>query len=113
MASRDATLCPVRQEAALVIRTRSYPGVSGETPVYAVWRNDRIEHITSTEMIEALLVAVIAIGEDQLGIKAGDVGTHSIRSASAMATYLGEFPVYTIMMIGRWSSNAFLKYSHK
>ena len=54
MASRDTTLCPVRQEAALVRRMSSYPGASDDTPVSAVWRNDRIEHITSTEMIEAL-----------------------------------------------------------
>ena len=26
-----------------------------------------------------------------------------------MAMYLDEVPVYTIMMIGRWSSDAFLK----
>ena len=90
MASRDATFSPVCQEADLVRRIRSYPGASDNTPVSAVWRNDRIEHITSTEMIESLRAAVIAIGEDQLGIKADDVGTHSIRSAAAMAMYLGE-----------------------
>ena len=64
-------------------------------------------------MIEALRVAVIAIGEYQLGIKANDVGTHSIRSAAAMSIYLGVCPVYAIMMIGRWSSDAFLKYIRK
>ena len=30
-----------------------------------------------------------------------------------MAKYLGECPVYTIMMIGRWSSDAFLRYIRK
>ena len=30
-----------------------------------------------------------------------------------MAMYLGECPVYTIMMIGRWSSDAFLRYIRK
>eukprot|EP00957_Ditylum_brightwellii_P098518 7504945-Ditylum_brightwellii.AAC.1 len=30
-----------------------------------------------------------------------------------MAMYLGKCPVYTIMMIGRWSSNAFLRYIRK
>ena len=27
--------------------------------------------------------------------------------------YLAGVPVYTIMLIGRWSSNAFLRYIHK
>ncbi len=30
-----------------------------------------------------------------------------------MSMYLGECPVYTIMMIGRWSSDAFLLYIWK
>jgi hypothetical protein len=30
-----------------------------------------------------------------------------------MAMYLGECAVYTIMLIGRWSSDAFLRYIHK
>ena len=53
------------------------------------------------------------IGEDSLGFKADDVGTHSIRSGSAMAMHLGECQVYTIMLIGRWSSDAFLRYIRK
>ena len=69
MASKDAKLCPVRLDAALVRRIRSYPGATDDTPISAVWRNDRIEHVTSGEMIEALRAAVIAVGEDSLGIK--------------------------------------------
>ena len=30
-----------------------------------------------------------------------------------MAMFLGECPVFTIMMIGRWSSDAFLRYIRK
>lgn len=39
-----------------------------------------------------------------------EVGTHSIRSRSAMADYLGKCPVFMLMLIDRWSSNAFLRY---
>jgi hypothetical protein len=113
MASGDRSLCPVRLDAALVRRIRSYPGTSDDTPMSAVWRNDRIEHITSSEMVEALRAAVGALGEEKLGILMREVGTHSVRSGAAMAMYLGECPVYTIMMIGRWSSDAFLRYIRK
>ena len=113
MASYDTILNPVRQWAALVKRISRYPGATRDTPVSAVWRNGRIEHITSKEMILALRAAVSSIGEDILGIKIEDIGTHSIRSGAAMAMYLGELPVYTIMMIGRWSSDAFLRYIRK
>ena len=61
MASIDATMCPVRQKAALVRRIRSYPGATDDTPVSSVWKNDRIEHVTSNEMVEALRAVVISI----------------------------------------------------
>jgi hypothetical protein len=53
---------------------------------------------------------VDAIGEVKLGIKKEDVGMHLSRLGVAMAMYLGECPVFMIMLIGCWSSNAFLHY---
>ena len=64
-------------------------------------------------MVAALRDAVCAIGEDMLGLKAEKLGTHSQISGAEMVMYLGECPVYTIMMIGRWSSDAFLRYIKK
>ena len=113
LAREESTFCPVWLWAAIVTRIRGYPGANDDTPVSAVWKHDRIQHVTSEDMINALRDAVAATGEASLGFKAEDVGTHSIRSGSAMAMYLGECPVYTIMMIGRWSSDAFLKYIRK
>jgi hypothetical protein len=113
LTSEDTILCPVRQWAALTRRILGYPGATPETTVNAVWKNDRIEFITSSDITDALRDGVKAIGEDKLGFKASEVGTHSIRSGAAMAMYLGECPVYTIMMIGRWSSDAFLLYIRK
>jgi hypothetical protein len=66
-----------------VKRIRGYEGTTDDTPVSAVWRNDRIEHITSSAMIVALDAAVRAVGYDRLGIKKGEIGTHSIRSGAA------------------------------
>jgi NADH/NAD ratio-sensing transcriptional regulator Rex len=100
-----ALLNPVRSWAAVVERIRSY--------VSAVWRNNRIEHITSKEIIDAINVSAEAIGWDKLGVKKGEFGTHSIRSGGAMAMYLDEIPIYTIMLIGRWLSDAFLRYIRK
>ena len=106
-------LCPVKQWAGLVKRIRNYPGATKDTPVSAVLGENKIEHITSVEMVAALRYAVVSIGEDVLGFKKEQVGTHSIRPGAAMAIYLGECPVYTITLIGRWSSDAFLRYIRK
>ena len=78
-----------------------------------VWRNGGLEHISATEMTMSLRAAVVEIGEGKLGIWKDRIGTHSIRSGTAMCMYLGECPVYTIMMIGCWSSNTFLQYIRK
>ena len=64
-------------------------------------------------MSKALRAAATSIGKDRLGFAPADIGTHSIRSGAAMSMYLAEVPVYTIMLIGRWSSDAFLKYIRK
>jgi hypothetical protein len=53
------------------------------------------------------------MGETHLGISKEEIGTHSNRSGAAMAMYLGECPVYTIMLISQWSSNVFLRYIQK
>jgi hypothetical protein len=81
--------------------------------VSAYMTNGMIEHITSAQVVNALRDVVGAIGEACLRIAKHEVGTHSLRSGAAMAMYLGECPVYTIMRIGRWSSDAFLRYIRK
>ncbi len=106
-------MCPVRAWAAIVKRIRSYPGADDDTPVSAVWKNNRIEHITSKNIISAIDNAAESIGYANLGVEKGDFGTHSIRSGGAMAMALDDVPPFRIMMIGRWSSDAFLRYIRK
>jgi hypothetical protein len=113
MASGDVTLCPVWAATAIVRRIWSCPGAKDNTPISTSWRNDRIDHITSKQITNALQDAILAIGEDSLHIAANKIGTHSIRLGTAMATFLGGCPVFLIMMIGCWSSNAFLRYIRK
>ena len=56
---------------------------------------------------------VVAIGETKVGIRRSEIGTRSIRSGAAIAMYLVGVPVFSIMIVGRWSSTAFLKYIQK
>jgi hypothetical protein len=106
-------LCPVKQWAAVIDCILSYPGVTMDTPVSAIWRYNNIKNLTSKIFIDALHNAVVAVGEDSLGFKATEIGTHSICSGAAMQMYLSKCPIYTIILIGRWSSNAFLQYIRK
>jgi len=39
-----------------------------------------------------------------------DIGTHSNHLAPMVEIFMDNTPVYMIILMGRWSSNAFLKY---
>jgi hypothetical protein len=53
------------------------------------------------------------VDSETLNIKPEECGLHSLRTSAAMAMYLNGIPVYTIMLLGRWSSDAFLRYIRK
>jgi hypothetical protein len=75
--------------------------------------NGTVKHVMSRQVINALRNALCTIGKARLGISKEEICTHSIRLGAPMAMYQGECPVYTIMLIGHWSSNAFLWYIRK
>jgi hypothetical protein len=65
------------------------------------------------QVIASLWSAYTTIGGACLGFEPSKIGTHSLCSGAAMEMYLAGVPVYTIMLIGRWSSDAFLHYIQK
>jgi hypothetical protein len=109
-ATGKAILCPVRRWAAVVQRVLGYNGTDEESLVHTVVCNDKRALVTGAFLSNKLQDAARRIGEDTLGFPPEDIGTHSIRSGGAMAMYLAGVPVFTIMLIGRWSSDAFLRY---
>jgi hypothetical protein len=94
----------------VVQRILSYPGCDSNSPVSTVISHDQRKLITGGFVATQLRAAAARLGEDVLGFSPNDIGTHSLRSGAAMAMYLAGVPVFTIMLIGRWSSDAFLRY---
>ena len=84
-----------------------------DTSVSTVWNHARREQITSRQLIMSLRSACATIGSAHLGFDPSKIRTHSLRSGAAIKMYLAGVPVYTIMLIGRWSSNTFLRYIQK
>ena len=68
----------------------------------------KIHYVTRHEMMQHLKQTVNNMSG--LGFTGDNVGTHSIRSSLAMALYLKKRMVSTIILIGRWCSDAFLLY---
>ena len=109
-ASPHKLLCPVKAWARVAQRVLSTPSSSIASFVNIFHDNQNTFSVTSNDAFQSLRAVAIAMSEIKLGFKASDIGTHSIRSGAAMAMYLDKVPVYTIMLIGRWSSDAFLLY---
>ena len=110
----DNLLCPVIAWSKVVARILSYSWGTESTKVNHYEGEDGEKYqFTSTMMVNKLRRACDKVGERKLGFPSTDIGTHSIRSGAAMALYLGKVPTFSIMMIGRWSSDAFLLYIRK
>ena len=73
----------------------------------------QIINITREMIADLCRDGVVVIGETKLGICKSEIRTRSIRSGAALAMYLAGVPVFSIMLICRWSSTAFLKYIRK
>jgi hypothetical protein len=75
--------------------------------------NGTLTDLHSRSALTMLRQSLRELNSESLNIKADECGLHSLRSSAAMAMYLNGIPVYTIMLLGRWSSDAFLRYIRK
>ncbi len=110
----DKLLCPVKIWCKIVRRLISYPTSSPETTVNTYLHREKSKTLfTGNVLLRRLRLAATTIGPNELGFTAKQIGLHSARSGAAMAMYLAGVPVFTIMLLGRWSSDAFLRYIRK
>ncbi len=105
-------LCPVKAWVNTINRVLSYPHTSNTSTVNTFLnpKNKRLVRISSKQTREHIKLTVKQIGPQLLGVDITRVGTHSIRSSCAMLLYLAKIPTATIMLLGRWKSDAFLLY---
>jgi hypothetical protein len=99
----------------VVARIVSSPKTSLATPVnffYDPSARPGFEARLITQANTSLLLRTTAtiLGKKKIGYAVADIGTHSLRSGAAMALFLANESVYKIMILGRWSSDAFLAY---
>jgi hypothetical protein len=90
-------MCPVRAAAEVVKRIHSYnipKDKIRDTPLFLI----------------KIRAAVKGLGHEKLGFYPEEVGTHSNHSGGAMGMLLAGTPVYTIMLMGHWSLEAFMRY---
>jgi hypothetical protein len=112
--SSNALLCPVKIWSRIIHRLTSYPSSNPDTPVKTFTHdNSSIHRFSAKKLLSCLCLAATTLGPDKLGFTPNHLGLHSARSGAAMAMYLAGVPVFTIMLLGCWSSDAFLWYIRK
>lgn len=100
--TNDPSLCPVKSFASIVRRIWKHKSTTNSTPFYMFTNSkELLEPITSDYVRQVLRGVAALFGEGRLRSKISDIGTHSIRSGTAISMYLDNVPVYTIMIIGR------------
>jgi hypothetical protein len=109
----DPITCPVKQAATIVTSIRNIPGCTSDSTINTYQSKGRTYTLSSQTALQRLRRKATVLGPHTLGHTADDIGLHSCRSAAAMAMVLAGTPVYMIMLIGRWKSNAFLRYIRK
>jgi hypothetical protein len=112
--STDTLLCPVKTWAKIIRCIASYPTTNSATTVnYYQFEDSSPHYFTGKDLLSRIRLVADTLGPDELGFSANQLGLHSARSGAAMAMCLADVPVFTIMILGRWSSDAFLHYIRK
>jgi hypothetical protein len=105
-------LCPVKRWASLVPRIRrTIPDFSPSPTINTIRLADTTLFISNTFTKKTLqTTCAIFGGKATFGFEPHEIGNKSIRSGAAMALFLADVPTAKIMILGRWSSDAFLVY---
>ncbi len=112
--SIDSLLSPVKIWSKIIRRLNSYPDSNTDTPINSFLHGNAKKHkFTGQELLKHIHFAASTLGPEKLWFSPNQIGLHSARSNSAMAMYLVGVPVFTIMLLGQWSSDAFLCYIRK
>ena len=64
-------------------------------------------------ILKSLRWAVDELSVDHFGFSSDKIGSHFVQPGAAMTMYLNKFKTYTIMLQGRWCSDAYLRYIRK
>ena len=64
-------------------------------------RRQKLRRIKSKDVLKRIREVVKTFGKKDLGFDYTEIGTHSIRSSTAMQLFLNKYPTYQIVLLGR------------
>lgn len=106
----NPNFCPVRSLARLIHELRD---MEDSAPLGAYMENGKRRKISADQMRGSVRLAAIRtrLVEDY-GFDLKRIGTHSLRSGGATQLAALKYSAATIMALGRWKSDSYLRYIH-
>lgn len=110
--SGDPYCCPVTATIRLVLYHLGRNDVSPKTPLASYYSaNNRRRAIKGQDITDTLRNAA-AILRSTTGLHPKDISARSLRAGGAMALLCGNVDHNLIQMLGRWHSDAMMRYLH-
>jgi hypothetical protein len=106
----SARACATRSIARLLLHLRSN-NAPPHTPLCAYFESGTWRQVTSPMITVALRSAAHLVGAT-VGFLPADVSCRSLRAGGAMAMLCARIDPLTIQLLGRWRSDAMLRYLH-
>ncbi|CAJ1945366.1 unnamed protein product [Cylindrotheca closterium] len=103
-------LCPGRAVVRQIIHLRSHQATPG-TILATYFHNNRTYKVQATDVTAVLRESARVLGP-QYNFLEQDVSARSLRAGGAMALFNSHVDSNTIRLIGRWQSDAMLRYLH-
>jgi hypothetical protein len=110
--SGHSYLCPILRWGSAVQRiTATIPDWTDQTTLCSIAIDDKIMEISNVFVRKLLRHTCFLFGGfTTFGFHPHEIGNRSIRSGAAMSLFLMDHSPAKIMILGRWSSDAFLVY---
>jgi hypothetical protein len=104
--------CPVQAVARRVLHLRSH-GAHPDTPLHTYFAAPaaRPSQVTSQDITDTLRRVVAARGASY-GIQPNEIDSRSLRASGAMALLCARVDDNIIRLLGRWKSDAMIRYLH-
>jgi hypothetical protein len=108
--STDELACPVKAVVRRILHLRHHKP-SKSTPLASYHHVTKRVAITAKDITDSLRLATLATSH-QTGLLPADISARSLRAGGAMALLCGRIDHDTIRMLGRWHSDAMMRYLH-
>jgi hypothetical protein len=110
--SGHVLVCPVRAVIRRIIYLRQRNSPS-DTPLCTYFTGGgRARHVLSKDITDALRNGIITVGSHTLDISPHEVEARSLRAGGATALLCADVDSDTIRLLGRWKSDAMIRYLH-